>query len=79
MFGYDQKLEQLKCFRTLVHSSFSSRRDEVFEVIDAISSYGHKVTSVVELSKAPCFSRQYIVNPLKLLPQVSYNVHFPVK
>ena len=31
----------------------------MFEVIDAISSYGHKVTSVVELSKAPCFSRQY--------------------
>jgi hypothetical protein len=59
VLGYYEQIDELKAFRSLLHRSFSSRRDAIFECIDAISSNGHKVSSVVELSQADCFSRQY--------------------
>ncbi len=53
------KLEQLKSLRQFIYSNFSARCDAIMNTLDAISSYGHCCKSVVELSEANCFDRQY--------------------
>ena len=46
-------------FRKKIYSFFSKRADSVMNVLDAISSSGHQARSIVELSEAKCFERQY--------------------
>lgn len=52
-------LDQLKSLRQFIYSNFPARRDANMNILDAISSYGHRCKSVVELSEANCFERQY--------------------
>jgi len=46
-------------FRKKIYSFFTKRADSAMNLLDAISSYGHKARSIVELSEAKCFERQY--------------------
>lgn len=49
----------LEKFRSALYKLFSKRRDAIFELMDALSSYGHRARSIVELSEALCFTRKY--------------------
>lgn len=51
--------DQLTRFRKEIYSSFKKRRDALMNLLDALSSWGHQSRSVVQLSEAPCFERQY--------------------
>lgn len=46
-------------FRREIYNTFPNRCDAIMNLLDALSSYGQNVNSVVKLSKAPCFKRQY--------------------
>lgn len=46
-------------FRTALYALFPKRKAAIMNLLDALSSYGHRCKSVVELSTAPCFKRQY--------------------
>ena len=50
---------QLKQFRRALYALFPKRRDAIMNLLDAVSSFGHRSRSVVELSEATCFERQY--------------------
>lgn len=52
-------MDLMKRFRAIIYSLFNKRRDAIMNLLDAISSFGHESQSVVELSEAPCFERQY--------------------
>ncbi len=52
-------LEPLQAFRCKIYDCFTSRADANMNILDALSSYGQHCKSVVELSEAPCFERQY--------------------
>ncbi len=54
-----ESTETIKSFRTALSCLFPARKDAVFNLLDAITSQGHLVKSVVQLSKAPAFERQY--------------------
>ena len=45
--------------RSTIYASFCLRRDANMNTLDALSSFGHHCRSVVELSEAPCFEREY--------------------
>ena len=49
----------LKKLREIIYHAFPIRRDANMNLLDALSSYGHRCTSVVELSESPHFERQY--------------------
>lgn len=53
------RTEELTQFRKTLYSFFSKRSDSIMNLLDALSSYGHQARSVVELSEASCFERQY--------------------
>ena len=53
------KLEKLKSLRQSIYFAFPARRDANMNILDALSSYGHCCKSVVELSEANYFERQY--------------------
>ena len=54
------ELELLKKYREMIYyHSFNKRRDASLNLLDALCSSGHQSRSVVELSEAPCFKRQY--------------------
>ena len=46
---------QLKQFRHALYALFPKRRDAIMNLLDAVSSFGHRSRSVVELSEATCF------------------------
>jgi hypothetical protein len=52
-------LQYLQNFRQQLYDLFPLRRDAIFELIDSISTYANKCKSIVELSQAPCFTREY--------------------
>tara|TARA_B110000091_G_scaffold212245_1_gene258571 strand:- start:128 stop:1681 length:1554 start_codon:yes stop_codon:yes gene_type:complete len=52
-------LQHLQNFRQQLYELFPSRRDAIFELIDSISSYANNCKSIVELSQALCFTREY--------------------
>jgi len=52
-------IKQLKQFREKLYSLFPKRRDALMNLLDALTSYGHRCRSVIELSEAACFERQY--------------------
>ncbi len=52
-------LHVLQNFRNTLYGCFSKRGDALFNLLDALSSFAHHCDSVVQLSKAPCFERQY--------------------
>lgn len=52
-------LDTLKKFRQQVYFNFPIRCDANMNLLDAISSDGHRCKSVVELSETPSFERQY--------------------
>ena len=52
-------LNKLRKFRDHIYNHFGARSDANMNTLDALSSYGHQCKSVVELSEAPCFERQY--------------------
>jgi len=50
----------LKKFRETIYEKFlNKRRDAVMNLLDAQTSYGHRCKSIVQLSEATCFERQY--------------------
>lgn len=53
------KFEKLNQFRQSIYKSFPKRGDATMNLLDALSSDGHNCRSVVELSEASCFKRQY--------------------
>ena len=53
------QIVQLKQFRSALYALFPKRRDAIMNLLDAVSSFGHRSRSVVELSEATCFERQY--------------------
>ena len=52
-------IEQLKRFRQKIYASFNKRKDAAMNLLDAISSFGHRSRSIVQLSEARCFERKY--------------------
>ena len=52
-------LKRLKQFREKLYSLFPYRRDALFNLLDALTSRGHESKSIVELSEAKVFERQY--------------------
>lgn len=54
-----QQLSILKSFREKLYNFFPKRGDATMNLLDAVSSHAHHCNSVVELSEAPCFERQY--------------------
>jgi len=53
------KITQLENFRKEIYACFPKRGDAIMNLLDAISSHGHQCGSVVQLSNANCFTRQY--------------------
>jgi hypothetical protein len=51
--------EKLKSLRNSIYNNFPARRDANMNLLDALSSYGHRCKAVVELSESPYFERQY--------------------
>lgn len=49
----------LQTFRNNVYTQLPVRRDANMNLLDSLSSYGHRCKTVIELSEAPCFTRQY--------------------
>ncbi len=43
----------------MIYQNFSDRKDAIMNLLDALTSYGNRCNSVVQLSKAVCFARQY--------------------
>lgn len=54
-----QQISDLIAFRNNIYLKFPKRRDAIMNLLDALSSYGHCSNSVVQLSKAGCYDRQY--------------------
>jgi len=54
-----ETINHLQKFRKDLYNCFPKRRDAIMNLLDAISSYGHVSNSVVQLSKADSFERQY--------------------
>lgn len=52
-------IEKLKQFRTSIYNNFPARRDANMNLIDALSSYGHRCKHPVELCESPYFEREY--------------------
>lgn len=52
-------LTTLQTFRTEIYLHFQKRKDAIMNLLDALTSTGHQSKSVVELSQANCFQRQY--------------------
>ena len=52
-------LDRLTRFREEIYHSFKKRCDSLMNLLDALSSRGNQSRSVIELSEAPCFKRQY--------------------
>ena len=46
-------------FRNSIYLLLLKRKDAIMNLLDAASSHGHHCKSVVQLSTAPCFERQY--------------------
>lgn len=57
MIEGDQK--KLKRFRQKLYALFTKRQDAIFNLLDAVTSYGHRCNTVVQLSESPVFERQY--------------------
>ncbi len=52
-------ISKLKQFREILYAFFPKRRDAIMNLLDALASHGQHCRSVVELSQAACFERQY--------------------
>jgi len=52
-------IKKLESTRKKIYGTFPARRDANMNLLDAISAYGHKANSVVELSESPHFEREY--------------------
>ena len=50
---------KLRKFRASLYELFSKRKDAIMELLDALTSCGHRCNSVVELSNSVHFKRQY--------------------
>ena len=49
----------LQRFRKKLYKFFPKRKDTIMNLLDALTGYGHKCDSVVQLSNASCFERKY--------------------
>lgn len=54
-----EQIKDLQEFRNSIYQRFPKRRDAIMDLLDALSSYGYRCNSVVQLSKAECYERQY--------------------
>ncbi|MFT4693318.1 MAG: hypothetical protein ACI8TE_000207 [Francisella sp.] len=52
-------LQYLQSFRQELYDLFPLRKDAIFKLIDSISSYANNCKSIVELSQAHGFTREY--------------------
>ncbi len=50
---------KLQAFRAAVYGCFQKRKDAIMNLLDAVTSTGHQAKSIVQLSQASCFQRQY--------------------
>jgi hypothetical protein len=46
-------------FRGELYKLFPKRSDAIMNLLDAVTSHGHQCRSIVQLSNASCFDRQY--------------------
>lgn len=53
------QINDLISFRKNIYLQFPKRRDAIMNLLDALTSYGHCCNSVIQLSKAGCYDRQY--------------------
>ncbi|WP_423064029.1 hypothetical protein [Candidiatus Paracoxiella cheracis] len=51
--------EKLKQFRTFLYNIFPARRDANMNLLDALSSHGHRCKTPIELCESPYFEREY--------------------
>lgn len=65
---------KLQKFRMALYELFLKRKDAIMNLLDALTSEGSSCNSIVELSNASCFQRQYssvtdaIANGLPVCP-----------
>ena len=52
-------LAKLQQFRETLYTLFPKRKDAIMNLLDALTSQGHQCDSIVQLSNATCFERQY--------------------
>jgi len=50
---------KLQAFRTALYTHFLKRKDAIMNLLDALTSHGRQCNSIVQLSNASCFERQY--------------------
>jgi hypothetical protein len=46
-------------FRSELYKLFPKRSDAIMNLLDAVTSHGHRCRSIIQLSNANCFDRQY--------------------
>ena len=51
--------EKLKQFRNSIYDTFPARCDANMNLLDALSSYGHRCKNPIELCESPYFEREY--------------------
>ncbi len=55
----DNALQKLMNFRQTIYTLFPKRKDAIMNLLDSLTSHGHHCKSVIQLSNASCFERQY--------------------
>lgn len=55
----DTASHKLQAFRAALYTHFLKRKDAIMNLLDALTSHGRLCDSVVQLSNANCFERQY--------------------
>ena len=46
-------------FRSKLYNFFPKRSDAIMNLLDALTSHGHRCKSIIQLSNVNCFDRQY--------------------
>ena len=50
---------RIQKFRSELYKLFPKRSDAIMNLLDAVTSHGHGCRSIIQLSNANCFDRQY--------------------
>ncbi|CEO17511.1 hypothetical protein RMONA_05690 [Rickettsia monacensis] len=48
-------------FRSELYHLFPKRLDAIMNLLDALTSHGHRCRSIIQLSDVNCFDRQYSI------------------
>ena len=50
---------RIQQFRSELYQLFPKRSDAIMNLLDALTSHGHRCRSIIQLSNVNCFDRQY--------------------